>query len=251
MSIEVRTESGIARVVLDAPPLNILTQALLSDLRAILIEQAADPTLRVLVLSARGKHFSAGASVEEHLPGVVEAMIPEFMQTILALESFPAPVVVAVHGRCLGGAMELALAGDIVIAAEGALFGTPEIRLGVLPPAACVQLPRLAPAGLAAELIFTGRSIDAEAARAGGLVSRVVSTDALDGEVTRLAESIAANSAAALRAAKKALRAGAGRTDPRMAAVSRIYLDELMRTRDATEGLRSFTEKRQPEWSHS
>jgi cyclohexa-1,5-dienecarbonyl-CoA hydratase len=251
MSIEVGTGGGIARVVLDAPPLNILTQALLADLRAVLIERAADPTLRVLVLSARGKHFSAGASVEEHLPGVVETMIPEFMQTILALESFPAPVVVAVHGRCLGGAMELALAGDIVIAAEGALFGTPEIRLGVLPPAACVQLPRLVPAGLAAELIFTGRSIDAEAARAGGLVSRVVSTDALDGEVTRLAESIAANSAAALRSAKKALKAGAGRTDERMAAVSRVYLDELMRTRDATEGLRSFTEKRQPEWSHS
>ena len=272
--VTMETRDGIAHLILDDPPLNILSRPLLAELRGHLATASADPDARVLLLSARGRHFSAGASVEEHLPGVVESMIPEFMETVAALRAVPAPVVVAVQGRCLGGGLELALAGDLLVAGEGALLGVPEIRLGVFPPAACVQLPRLASPGLAAEMILTGEPVDAATAAREGLVRRVVPDEDVQEEATALARTLSHLSGAALREAKRALRAGmeegprggtvpvgpgpdgsapgAGPAgwDAAMAEASRIYLEELMRTADAGEGLRSFMEKRQPEWSH-
>lgn len=250
-AVRVDVRDGIARAVLDSPPLNVLSRAVLADLRAALERLGEDRALRVLLVSAEGEHFSAGASVEEHLPGEVEEMIPEFMETIRAVDAFPVPVIFAVQGRCLGGALELALAGDMVLAAEGALLGVPEIRLGVLPPAACVQLSRLVPPGVAAELIYTGVPIDARRARRVGLVLGVVRPEDLLEEAEELAESVAQKSAAALRQAKRALRAGRGDVEARMAEVTRIYLDDLMATADAAEGLAAFMEKRTPEWSHS
>lgn len=250
-SVKVETRDGIAHAVIASPPLNVLTRSVLAELREQLDALRDDPTLRVLLVSAEGEHFSAGASVEEHLPGEVEEMIPEFMETIRAVDAFPVPVIFAVQGRCLGGALELALAGDMVLAAEGSLLGVPEIRLGVLPPAACVQLSRLVPPGVAAELIYTGVPIDARRARRVGLVLGVVRPEDLLEEAEELAESIAKQSAAALRQAKRALRAARGDAEPRMAEVTRIYLDDLMATADAVEGLTSFMEKREPVWSHS
>jgi hypothetical protein len=135
MPVTTHVDEGIGRLVLDDPPLNILTRAVMAELRERLAALALRNDLRALIVSARGRHFSAGASVEEHLPGVVETMIPEFMETVSALHRFPAPVVVAVQGRCLGGALELALAGDLVLAGESAVLGVPEIQLGVFPPA--------------------------------------------------------------------------------------------------------------------
>ena len=251
MSLIVDIRDGIAEAVLHHPPLNVLTRKALAELRTELAALAADRTLRVLVLRAEGEHFSAGASVEEHLPGTVEEMIPEFMETVASLDAFPVPVIPAVQGRCLGGALELVCAGDMIVASEDALFGVPEIRLGVFPPAACVQLPRLVPPGVAGELIYTGSPMDARRARTVGLVLRVVPRDGLLEEARGLAGSVARWSAAALREAKKALRAG--RVDARasMDRASRIYLEDLMATEDATEGLASFMEKRSPEWSHA
>lgn len=251
MSVNVEVRDGLAHLVLDDPPLNILTRALMAELREHLARLSRERTLRVLLLSATGKHFSAGASVEEHLPGAVEEMIPEFMDTVSALEAFPVPVIVAVQGRCLGGALELALAGDLLVAAEGAKLGVPEIQLGVFPPAACVQLPRKVGPGLAAELIYTGRPVDAATALQRGLVTRVVPDDALADSALELAGKMVGHSAAALRETKKALGAGMlGRADV-MERVTRIYLDELVGTADADEGLRAFVEKRTPEWRHA
>lgn len=251
MPVKHEIRDGIAEIVLDDPPLNILTQALLGELRDALAAAASEATLRVVLLRAEGKHFSAGASVEEHLPGAVEEMIPEFMATVAAVYEFPLPVIVAVHGRCLGGALEVALAGDLLVAGEGALFGVPEIKLGVLPPAACVQLPRIVGPGLAAEMVFTGEAIGAATALRAGMIDRIVPDEHVTREARDMAEGIAGLSAAALRSAKRALRAGGGRRDEAMAEASRIYLKELMSTRDAVEGLRSFTERRKPQWSHS
>lgn len=251
MSLIVEVHDGIAEAILDHPPLNVLTRDALGELRAELASLAADRTLRVLLIRAEGEHFSAGASVEEHLPGAAEEMIPEFMETVRALDAFPVPVVSAVQGRCLGGALELVAAGDMIVASEDALFGVPEIRLGVFPPAACVQLPRLVPPGVAGELIYTGSLMDAQRARTVGLVLRVVPGQRLFDEARSLAGSMARWSAAALREAKKALRAGRGDLTEPMARASDIYLDDLMATADAPEGLASFIEKRPPEWSHA
>lgn len=251
MSVQVTTHDGIAHVILNDPPLNILTCKLLADLREVLAGLAADHSLRVLLVSALGDHFSAGASVAEHLPSKIDAMIPAFMETIRAVDGFPVPVVFAVHGRCLGGGLELVLAGDMIIAAEDAELGVPEIRLGVLPPVACVRLPHLVPPGVAAELIYTGSPIDAWTAQRAGLVLRVVPREDLLDEAMSIAREMAGRSAATLRESKKAIRAARGDLGAPLDDVSRIYLHDLMATADAVEGLTSFMEKRIPEWSHS
>ena len=245
------TGTGVGTISLDAPPLNILTETLLATIVARLEELAADPSLRVVVLRAEGRHFSAGASVEEHLPGSFETMIPAFGKAVLALYDFPLPVIAAVRGRCLGGGFELVQAADIVVAAEDALFGQPEIQLGVFPPAACALLPLRMRSSLAAELLFTGDSLTAQEALAAGLISRVVPPTALDDVADGLARRMAKHSAVALRAAKRALRAASGASVPAgVERATRIYVDELMRAGDPVEGLRAFLEKRQPEWSH-
>jgi cyclohexa-1,5-dienecarbonyl-CoA hydratase len=144
MGVKVTVEEGIGRLTLSQPPLNILTRDLLREVRDALARLAAEPALRVLLLGAEGKHFSAGADVGEHLPPAFEEMIPEFMGTIAALRDFPLPAVAAVRGRCLGGGCELVQGADLVVAGESASFGQPEIVLGVIPPAACALLPALA-----------------------------------------------------------------------------------------------------------
>lgn len=253
MTIATATEPGIGRIILDHPPLNILTSDVLRGLRSELQALTRQSDLRVVLLTATGKHFSAGADVAEHLPPQHASLIPLFLETVAALDACPVPVVAAVRGKCLGGGFELVQPADLVIAGESARFGQPEIVLGVLPPAACVLLPeRLSPA-LVSQVLYTGDAMSAADALRGGFVARVVPDDAVDAAGLEEARRIARHSAAALRATKRALRAARGRGGAHDAALreaGRIYLDELMATHDAVEGLRAFTEKRQPLWRH-
>ncbi len=240
---------GIARVTLDAPPLNILTRTLLADARRVIRSVAQDETVRVLLLQTVGKHFSAGASVPEHMPPQCDEMIVEFMATVLALKEFPLPTIAAVQGRCLGGAFELVQAADIIVAGESAQFGQPEIQLGVFAPAACALLPERIGVTRAAELLFTGDAIPAREAQAAGLVTRVVADECIGDSADALARRIARHSAAVLRSMKKALRQyHQDHFRNAMAGAARIYTNELMRTHDALEGLEAFTAKRAPEW---
>jgi len=244
-------EDGVGTITLNRPPLNILTQAMLGALRESLDVFRDDPAVRVVVLQAEGKHFSAGADVGEHLEPQYRDLIPEFLQTVEEVANFPQPVVAAVQGRCLGGGFEIVQAADMIVASEAASFGQPEVLLGVLPPAACAMLPFLCGSSLAAELVLTGAAIPAHVALGAGLVSRLVAEDLVQGEARRLARTMAERSGATLRLAKRALRAGtAAARREALVAAERIYLDELMCTRDATEGLQAFLEKREPVWSH-
>lgn len=251
MLVKSVVEGGVATVTIDHPPLNVLTRALGEDLRAALEALAPRDDLRALVLAAAGKHFSAGADVGEHLPPVFRAMIPEFVRTVEAVASFPVPVIAAVRGRCLGGGFELAQAADLIVAGEGAAFGQPEIQLAVTAPIASVILPRLVGPGLAAEILYTGEPIPAARAREAGLVQHVVPDDRVDEEARTLAERIARWSASALRLAKRTMRAASGHDRAEAFRIAeRIYVDELMETRDAVEGLTAFLEKRRAAWSH-
>ena len=246
------TENGIARVTLGNPPLNILTRAILGELRTAFRSLADDPSLRAVVLGAAGKHFSAGADVGEHLPPAWKAMIPEFLDTVAALRAFPVPLIAAVRGRCLGGGFELVQAADLIVAGESATYGQPEIVLGVIPPAACALLPDLVGPVRAAEIVFTGDPLSAAQALAAGLVARVVPDDDVDAEALALAGRIARHSAAALRVAKRALRAPVrerAEADA-LSAAGRRYANDLMRTADATEGLTAFLQKRTPTWTN-
>lgn len=255
MSVQTTIEDGIGTLVLDHPPLNILTRSVLAELRERLAELTrASSTeagkIRVLLITAAGRHFSAGADVGEHLPPEFEELIPEFLETVEALADFPMPVVAAVRGRCLGAGFELVQAADVVVAGEGASFGQPEILLGVSPPAACALLPSLVSPSLAAEIVLTGDPISAHRAREAGLVGHVVPDDQVEDEARKLAARMARHSAAALRHTKKALRTGeAAARASALRETQRIYVDELMLTDDAVEGLRAFLEKRTPEWA--
>jgi cyclohexa-1,5-dienecarbonyl-CoA hydratase len=245
-------EEGLGRLTLSNPPLNILTRDMLASLRAGMEELGAEPGLRALLLSAEGKHFSAGADVAEHLPPTFEELIPEFLDTIARLVEFPLPVIAAVQGRCLGGGFELVQAADMIVAGEGATFGQPEIVLGVLPPAACALLPGICPPSAAGRIVFTGDTWSASEALRAGIVSEVVPDSELEQAALRLARRITRNSAAALRIGKRMLRVGR-EIDLRAALkeAGRIYSGDLMRTNDAVEGLRAFLEKREPSWSHT
>ncbi len=249
--IRASVEDGLARVVLDHPPLNILTRQVLGDLREELRRLAGQPSLRVLLLTAQGRHFSAGADVGEHLPPHFRQLIPEFLDTLTMLDQFPLPVIAAVQGRCLGGGFELILGADLVIAAEGALFGQPEIALGVVPPAAAALLPGRCPRGLAAEIVFTGEPISAAEAERAGLVRRVVPEAELEATTLTLARRMTRHSGAALREAKRSLRGSrAEEAAARLATAGAVYVDSLMATTDAVEGLHAFLERRPPVWRH-
>jgi cyclohexa-1,5-dienecarbonyl-CoA hydratase len=230
--IETSIDGGLGRLVLNHPPLNILTQQMLTEMRAALRSLEASPAVRVLLVSARGKHFSAGADVQEHLPPHYRQMIPEFLETIAAI-------------------VEVVQAADIVVAADDASFGQPEIVLGVFPPAACVLLPERCASGLAADLVLSGAVIGAVEAQEHGLIRKIVPRDELDHEATATAQRIARHSRAALEITKRALRNGSTqRHAVAFRDVGDMYVDELMSTADAIEGLRAFQEKRQPAWSH-
>lgn len=235
---------------MDNPPLNILTRDLLSELRSALGELGRDPEVRVLVLAARGKHFSAGADVREHLFPECRDLIPEFVETVGALLDFPVPVIAAVRGRCLGGGLELALAADLVIAEEGASFGQPEIKLGVFPPVACVLLPLLVPRGAAAELLFTGELLSAGEAKELGLVRYVVPDGELESRAAALAGRVARHSGSTLRLTKRCYCRDRAELRGALEQAAKIYLEELMSTEDAVAGLTAFLEKREPVWRH-
>jgi cyclohexa-1,5-dienecarbonyl-CoA hydratase len=223
---------------------------MIAALSAALAEHRATKSLRGALLDAEGPHFSFGASVEEHLAERCAAMLASLHALVVSMLEFPAPILAAVHGQCLGGGLELALACGPIFAAPDAQLGQPEIRLGVFAPAASVLLPYRVNQPAAEDLLFSGRSIGGEHAKAIGLVHAV----AADPQAAALAyfdEHLAPRSAAALRCALAAAR---GDMIPavrsRLAAVERVYLERLMTTRDANEGLAAFLAKRAPTWEH-
>jgi len=246
--IRVERRGSVAKLTLNRPPLNILNIAMLQELNQALEHVKADAHLLVLE-SGIERAFSAGADVGDHVPERVEEMLTNLHRAIVTLLEMEAVSVAVVRGHCLGGGMELALSCDFLIAGESARFGQPEIQLGCFPPVAAVWLSHLIGPRRATELILTGRTISAREADALGLVTRVVPDDQIASAVEDLLDELSKKSPVALAFAKRALRYGRA-LDPTTAlrAVERLYLDELMATEDAREGVRAFLEKRDPVW---
>lgn len=248
-SIRLERDGGIASVCLDRPPLNILDIPALQELDAALAAVSRDTGLKALVLRAAGSAFCAGVDVAEHEPDRVAGMLDAFHSGVRRLLALEMPVVAAVNGVALGGGCELLLGCDVVIASAAARFGQPEIRLGVFPPVASALLARRIGPSAAADLILTGRIIDAAEAARVGLATRVVAADALDAAAREYAVVLAGLSGPVLRLTKRALRAG-GRLGPdeALAHAESLYLRELMELHDAHEGVAAFLEKRAPVW---
>ena len=247
--VHLEPSGGLARIILDRPPLNILDIPMLEELGEILEALADDPRLTAVLLTGAGKAFCAGVSVDDHTADKVDAMIGAFHTVIDGLLGLSCPVIAALNGAALGGGCELALACDTVLAKEGVKIGQPEIKLGVFPPAAAVLLPRLIGRQRAMDLVLSGRTLDAAEAARMGLAARVIPAEAFESTVDEYAMGIASLSGPVLRLAKRAVDDGAiGDTDAAMRRVERVYLDDLMRLEDAHEGLRAFREKRAPVW---
>lgn len=228
---------------------NILDAALVDALIELFGEAGAARSLKAVVLRGKGKHFSFGASVEEHLPDEVGAMLPRFHRLFRVMHRSHVVCLAAVRGQCLGGGLELASFCHRVFASPDAKFGQPEILLGVFAPMGSLFLPERIGRASAEDLCFTGRSVSAEEALAMGLVD--VIDDAPDKAATAYAEThLLPHSASSLRFAVRAARYRLGKyLDEELPDIERIYLEELMATRDAGEGLRAFLDKRTPEWS--
>jgi len=240
----------VARLILRHPPLNVIDIAMLGELAQSLAEIESRPDVSVIVVSGDGKAFSAGVDVAAHAPDKIEEMLAKFHAIIRALVAMKKVTIAAVHGHCLGGGAELAMACDMVYTTGSAQWGFPEIKLGCYPPVACTALAALVGQKRAAELILTGRPIIGKEAAEIGLANRAVPENGLAAVVDECIGHLRKLSPVALALAKKASYAwDSMHFDKGLARAERIYFDELMKTEDVHEGLRAFMEKREPKWA--
>jgi cyclohexa-1,5-dienecarbonyl-CoA hydratase len=246
----VEFDGALLRLRLARPKANIVDAEMIAALDGALVAYRAQTGLCGVLLDAEGPHFSFGASVEEHLPESCAAMLASLHGLILQMVEFPVPVLVAVRGQCLGGGLEVALAGGPIFAAPDAQLGQPEMLLGVFAPAASVLLPYRVNQPAAEDLLFSGRSISGADAHAIGLVHAVADDPELAARAY-FERHLLGKSAAALACAVAAARGPViAEVRRRLAEVERLYLDRLMHTRDANEGLVAFLGKRKPRWEH-
>jgi methylglutaconyl-CoA hydratase len=257
VSDPIRLDRGerVTWLTLDRPDAaNALSRALVDGVRGALAELRALPLPPVLVLTGAGERaFCAGADLKERRAMSREetrAFLITLNQMVDELAAYPQPVIAAIGGAAFGGGLELALACDIRLAAEGVELGLPEVRLGIIPGAGGTQrLARLIGVSAAKALVLTGRRIDAARAATLGLVAAVVPRADLRAEAERWAADLAAAGPLAVAQAKRAMDEGQGRPLPEGLAVERACYEVVLASEDRDEGLRSFAEKRPPRYS--
>jgi cyclohexa-1,5-dienecarbonyl-CoA hydratase len=248
-NITVQIQEGLGTITLNRPPLNVLNIEMMDEINETLKEWAEMRDLKVVLFKAEGKCFSAGVDVGEHMGDLAPKMIDSFHGMFRLMDRLGAVTVSSVYGSCLGGGCELAIFCDLVIADETAKFGQPEIQVGVLPPIAAQLMPRIIGRKAAMDLILSGRIISAQEALGMGLINKVVAKAELVEETKTFIAPYLRLSAEVLRITKKTIKAGLmDDLEPSLKAIEDIYLNELMRSADAHEGLKAFLEKRSPEW---
>jgi cyclohexa-1,5-dienecarbonyl-CoA hydratase len=236
---------------LATPKANVLDAAKIHALHELFARAAASRELKAIVIRGEGAHFSFGASVEEHRREHCAAMLASLHAMLGALLDCRVPCIAAVRGQCLGGALELASLCHRVIASRDARLGQPEIQLGVFAPVASLALVERVGRGVAEDLLLSGRSLSADDARACGLVDHVAD-DPHAAALEYARRDLAPKSASSLRFAVRAARLSfSERFRSELERLERLYVDELMASADANEGLRAFLEKRAPRWSNA
>jgi cyclohexa-1,5-dienecarbonyl-CoA hydratase len=253
LRLDQHRDGRVLDIVIDNPKGNILTGKLMRELGGVLIEHAGSPHLGLVMIRGAGKHFSFGASVEEHQRDQAAEMLTTFHALMRQIGSYPVPIAGVVDGRCLGGAFELALCCHFVLATERAIFACPEIKLGVFPPVLAAVGPLRLGAGWAEKLLLTGAELGASTAHALGFVTELLPSD---GDLAEHARAwydthLGGLSAFSLRQAVSAVRRGSGmltQLDGALATAERQYLGELVASHDGNEGIQAFIEKRSPTW---
>jgi cyclohexa-1,5-dienecarbonyl-CoA hydratase len=240
----------VARISLHHAPLNVIDVPMMEELAQALAEIESRADLSTIVFSGEGEAFSAGVDVAAHTHDKVEGMLTKFHAVIRALVATRKVTIAAVHGLCLGGGAEIAIVCDVVYTTESAQWGFPEIKLGCYPPVACTALAALVGQKRASELILTGRIVTGEEASQVGLANHAVPDEKLASAVDNCVACLTKLSPAALAVTKKAVYAwDSMHFDKGLARAEKIYLEELMKTEDAQEGIRAFIEKREPKWT--
>jgi cyclohexa-1,5-dienecarbonyl-CoA hydratase len=249
--IETGFRDGLGTITLNRPPVNILNMAMMEEINGVLETWQGKKDLKVALFNAKGKCFSAGVDVGEHMGDLAPKLIEVFHRMFRLMDKLGVLTVASVFGSCLGGGCELAIFCDLALASEDAKFGQPEIQVGVFPPIAAQIMPRIMGRKAAMDLILSGRIIPAEEARLMGLVNKVVAGEDLESETDKFIKPYLNLSAEVLRKTKKAITAGLmDNFEPSLKIIEDIYLNELMKTVDANEGLKAFLEKRRPEWKN-
>ena len=250
--IRYHVEDRVARITFARPPLNVFHIAMMREIIAALNESARREIVAIVFCADKDcRAFSAGVAIEEHVQDTIYQMLDAFHTIFRQLEQISKPAIAVVDGAALGGGCEIVAACDIVIASERSRFGLPEIKLGVFPPVATVLLPVVVGEKRARELILTGEIIDAIEAGRLGLCNHVVPGAHLEPKLLEVTSRLKELSGTSLEFVRRAMDLGRGRTiDDALAEQENIYLNELMKTADANEGIKAFMEKRKPVWRH-
>lgn len=241
-------DGRLLRLRLARPKANIIDAQMIAAIDKALAAHLDEPMLAAVLIDHEGPHFSFGASVQEHMPDQCAAMLKGFNALIMRMVSAPVPVLAAVRGQCLGGGMEVALGANFIFAAPDAKFGQPEIQLAVFAPPASCLLPERIGRSAAEAILLSGRAVGADEALRIGL-ALAVSEDPEAAALTWFDENLAAHSPSSLRMAVKAVRTDmVDRVRAKLAKLEKLYLEDLMSTHDAVEGLNAFLEKRPAKW---
>jgi cyclohexa-1,5-dienecarbonyl-CoA hydratase len=242
---------GVARITLDRPKFNMMNIEMMQELNGLLESLLDDSHLKCIVYLAAGKHFCTGVEVGDHKPDKVDEMIATFNRIFELSEQVEVPIIASIQGYCLGGGMELAIACDVIVAAQSAQFGQPEIKVGFFPPYAAMRLPQLVGPARAIEICTTGKFYSAEDARRMGMVAYLSEDDKLGECTDQIVKEIQANSPLIIRLNKRAVKQHLGLAfEPALAGVSDLFLNTLMITEDTLEGIASYEEKRKPLWKN-
>lgn len=248
-SIRLSIKSATATVTLGHPPQNVIDIPMMEELAEALKQIERQREISTIVFCGGSQNFSAGVDVAAHTPDKVRQMLTKFHALIRAILGAKQVTIAVVRGNCLGGGAELTMVCDMVFTARDAHWAFPEIKLGCFPPVAAVGLAALVGQKRAAELILTGREISGAEALAIGLANAAADAEELGAVVEETIQHLSKLSPAALASAKKASYCwDAMHFDKGLARAEQVYLEELMKTEDAQEGIRAWLEKRIPVW---
>jgi cyclohexa-1,5-dienecarbonyl-CoA hydratase len=249
--IKIEKADGVARITLARPKHNVMNIDMMTELNSRLEELIADPALKCVVFHGEGKSWCAGVEVGDHKPELVDRMVEVFGRIFELLGRLDVPTIAAVHGACLGGGMELAIACDIVMASESAKFGQPEIKLGFFPPYAVVRLPELVGPAKTIEICTSGRTYSAQQALSMGFVGHIVEDGAFQTEVNKMIDEICYCSPLIIRMNKRIIKMAGGLPfETAFAKANDYFLNTLMKTDDTLEGIASFEERRKAVWKN-
>jgi len=251
-NIHVRLEDRVARITFARPPLNVFNVEMMREISKALGECVRRDLVAIVFDADKNcRAFSAGVAIEEHVQDTIFQMLDSFHAIFRLLEQLAKPAIAVVDGAALGGGCELVAACDIVIASDRSRFGQPEIKLGVFPPVAAVLLPRVIGEKRARELVLTGEIIDSVEAGRLGLCNHVLPGAQLEPKLLEVLAKLRELSGTSLTFARQSLDLGRGRSvDAALTEQENVYLNELMKTEDANEGVKAFLEKRKPVWRH-